>query len=50
MHKGDDSLGVQSQELHPLRFAFNFLFKILYMNRNITEKVLGESTWPKKEI
>ena len=36
----------QSVNLHPFRFAFNFLFGVLYMNRNITEKVLGEKTWP----
>jgi hypothetical protein len=36
---------VLHSHVHPLRYIFNFFAKLLYMNREITEKHLGEDTW-----
>ena len=36
---------VLHSHVHPLRYIFNFLTKLMYMNKEITEKHLGEETW-----
>ena len=36
---------VLHSHVHPLRYIFNFFAKLIYMNREITEKYLGEETW-----